>query len=112
MGIVGLVVLGGISIIIEFKNNRKKDRLIVAAPITTEKMTKIVDLDIKKKEDHLQFLVDGYVKELPPTLKYPSYGDLDIITQLKKYSIMYDISLYEVDPSFFMKEEYSLPDFT
>lgn len=37
-------------------------------------------------------------------LYYPSYGDVDIITQLKKFSILYDITLYELPSTFFNRD--------
>lgn len=47
-------------------------------------------------EKKLNDLINSFVEEMPPSLKYPSRNDPEQIDQLLEYTIGPDINLYEI----------------
>ena len=61
-----------------------------------EKVKEIERKSTERYEKRLNDLIDSFVEEMPPCLKYPSVGDPPQIDQLVEYTIGPDINLYEL----------------
>lgn len=78
----------------EEREIRVKEREKLA--LGEEKVKEIERKSTERYEKRLNDLIDSFVEEMPPCLKYPSVGDPPQIDQLVEYTIGPDINLYEV----------------